>query len=66
MEMFVFNFKNKYRYLAKEALGRNALIMGDDERTLRAIIPNAQLEREDQIIYRKLDFIFKDAAPNTN
>ena len=43
---------------------RNTLIVGEDEQTLRIIITTTSLEGEDQTIYQKLDFIFKDAALN--
>ena len=45
---------------------RNALIMGGDEHTFRIIITTASLEGGDQTIYRKPDFIFRDATPDTD
>jgi len=44
----------------------NALILGGDERTLRIIMSTAVFERENCTILRKPDFLFGDAAPDTD
>ena len=44
---------------------RNTLTLGGDEYTLR-IISTATLEEEEWTIYQKSEFIFGDAAPNTD
>ena len=45
---------------------RNALIVGEDERTLRIIISTAVFEVENRTILRKPDFLFGDAALDTD
>jgi len=44
----------------------NALIMSGDKRTLRTIISMAFFEKENRGILRKPDFLFVDAASNTD
>jgi len=48
------------------APGRDALIHAGDQRTMRSILTTAPLEECDQKIYQKPDFMFGDAAPDTN
>ena len=44
---------------------RDVLIHTRDQCTMRSILTTAPLEDRDQKIYRKLDFMFRDAAPDT-
>ena len=45
---------------------RDALIHTGDQRTMRSILTTAPLEDRDRKIYRKSDFMFGDAAPDTD
>ena len=45
---------------------RNALILRGNERTLRIIISTTVLEGQNRTVYRKSEFIFGDAAPDTD
>ena len=49
----------------RSAPGRDALIYAGDQRTMMSILTTAPLEDYDQKIYRKPDFMFGDAAPDT-
>ena len=48
----------------RSAPGRDALIHAGDQRTMRSILTTAPLEDSDRRIYRKLSFMFGDAAPD--
>ena len=45
---------------------QNALILGGDERTLHIIMTIVVLEGDAHTIFRMLNFIFGDAAPDTD
>ena len=64
--MFASSFRDKHRCYEGSKPERNTLIMGRDERALSIIITTASLEREHRTIYKKLNFIFRDAAPDTD
>ena len=64
MEMSASNSKSLFS--EESTSERNVLILGGDERTLCIIISTAVLEGKNQTIYREPEFIFGDAAPNTD
>ena len=45
---------------------RDALIHIGDQRMMRSILTTAPLEDRDRKIYRKPDFMYGDAAPDTD
>ena len=45
---------------------RDVLIQTGDQRTMRSILTTAPLENRDRKIYRKSDFMFEDAASDTD
>ena len=50
----------------RSAPGQDALIYAGDQRTMRSILTIAPLEDCDRKIYRKPDFMFGDAALDTD
>jgi len=47
-------------------LKRDALLLAADERVTRSILTTAPIEDHNRIVYRKLDFMFGDATPDTD
>ena len=45
---------------------RDALILTADERVTRSILITASLEDYNRVVYRKLEFMFGDAAPDAD
>ena len=45
---------------------RDALILTADERIIQSILTIAPLENHSRVVYRKPDFVFRDAAPDTD
>ena len=50
----------------RSAPARDALIHVGDQRTMRNVLTTAPLEDSDRRIYRKLSFMFGDAAPDND
>ena len=62
-----FQFEGQASLFSEESTPNgNALILGGDERTLRIIMSTVVFERENCTILLKPDFLFGDAAPDTD
>ena len=45
---------------------RDALLLVADERVTRSILTTAPLEYHNKVVHKKSDFMFEDAAPDTD
>jgi len=62
-----FCFQGQTSLLSNESTSeRNTLILGGDKHTFHIIISTAMLEGKNRIVYRKPEFIFREAAPDTD
>jgi len=65
-EMCVSSSRVRLPSSVKEVRGRDALILMADERVTRSKLTTAPLEDHNRLVYRKPEFMFGDATPDTD
>jgi len=62
-----FQFQKQASLFSEESMPEwNELILTGDQRTLRSIVSTVVLEGNNRAVYRKLAFMFGDAAPDSD
>jgi len=63
----------RFQFLGQDSLfsdmsssERDALILMVDERVTQSILTTTPLEDHNYMVYQKLNFVFEDAAPDTD